>query len=325
MKHEFLIIADMHYSISGQMAEATWILKWFGGLFPKFARRCEQGAAIHIKETLREAAEHGPYAAGIDLGDRTHGSHKDTGLKTKHAADEARGALQILKDVFNGLEFFLVPGNHDKGWHLSSFTRWGNGYLQDSLTKYREIYGPLYGITSLTEEVNLIWLSSEPFFFDYKRSIRFGKGKREEKKSRERLQLLRSELAIQLDFVKNQLANVANHDRKFILAVHEPSTLLSPQLQSILDEHRDRLIVTLTGHVHARWLMNLLKLFRPALHRIFSRYKIQMIPSVWGIDLPVPGLAWGPGAGWAKLTIEDGRVMLYIFHTNKRRFRGIRL
>jgi len=89
------------------------------------------------------------------------------------------------------------------------------------------------------------------------------------------------------------------------------------------------MLVTLTGHVHARWLMNIINLARPKLHWIFKKYKIQMIPSVWGVDLPVPGLAWGPGAGWARLVIEENdeeeAATLYVYHTNRKKFRGIML
>gem|GEM_PF-2150047 len=325
---QYLITTDIHFSIDKIMGEAEWFLGWFGHYFPKFAKRCNQGAAFHIQETFLEASKHGPYCGLIELGDRTHGTEKDTGIDTPHAIKEANCALELLKNSFPEIPpqcLYLVPGNHDLGWALSSFTRWGNGYLQKSLAQYRQIYGPLFGANKIGDDTVLIRLTSEPFFYDYKDPKVFKNGDGP-LKAKQRVRLLRSELETQLAFLKSTLEAISANDQKFILAVHEPSALLSPKLRAALDPYRDRLLVTLTGHVHARWLMNSINLVRPKLNLVFAKYKIQMIPSVWGIDLPVPGLSWGPGAGWARLTFEGGgRKTLYLYHTNRQRFYGIRL
>lgn len=331
---QFLITTDIHFS-KEFMEEARWFLKWIGcWIPPAFTARYRFGPATHILRTLQEAIEYGPYQGIIDLGDRTHGSPKDRGLDSEHAIQEARDSLRLLLGAFPDVQsqnLHLVPGNHDLGWALSSFTRWGGGYQQTSIARYREVYGSLFGANQLSDNVVLVRIASEPFFFDYKRPDRFKKGERRERVKR-RLELLRNELAIQMSFLEETLEGIRQRGQKFILAAHEPSALLSPKLRELLDgpkesPHLDRLLVTLTGHVHARWLMNLINLVRPKLTWIFKRYKIQMIPSVWGVDLPVPGLAWGPGAGWARLTLEEegGHNTLYVHHTNWRRFRGIRL
>lgn len=99
--------------------------------------------------------------------------------------------------------------------------------------------------------------------------------------------------------------------------------MLSRRLRKILAPHRDRLLVTLSGHLHARWLASGINAFRPRLRKIFERYRIQMVPSIWGI--PVPGLG-NIGSGWAALEIkDDGSAKLLICHSRRKKFRAIPL
>lgn len=324
---QFLIIADMHFAIEKAKKDNRQILHKLGDMIPTLNQRRMSGASSHIQKTFREAANYGPYEAIIDLGDRTHGTPDNTGLICSHSVNEAFEAIKLRKESFPEIPDNLVcqiPGNHDLGWALSSFARKGDGYLKKSLASYRKIYGPLFWMKELTSEINVIGISSEPFLYDYNQPKKFKNGENE-KEIKTRILLLKNELALQLSFIKNSLQEIKQKNKKFILAVHEPFAMLSPKLQALIEPYKERHLVTLAGHVHARWLMNILNFTMPQNSLpIFKRYKIQMIPSVWGIM--IPSIPWGIGAGWARIVIEDdGHINLYIYRTNKKKFQGIRL
>ncbi len=300
MAKKFIITSDLHVSDCGIMP----------------------GGNKRVGDILRKASDHGPYDYLLDLGDRTHGHRRNSGLSTPEAVQEAEEALEMLRMTFPGLPLHLVAGNHDTGWSMSSFAKRGGGCLQNRLDQYRRIYGPLYSTDELGDGLALIRLWSEPFFYAHKTHGRF----RINRKSREEdrgAALLGDELEKQEKFLRQALEDIERHDKWFILAIHEPSAMLSKRLRNILAPHRDRLLVTLSGHLHARWLANGINAFRPRLREIFRRYRIQTVPSVWGV--PIPG-AGNLGSGWAALEAnDDGSAKLLIYRSRRKKFRAIPL
>lgn len=159
MAKKFIITSDLHVSDCG----------------------VTRGGNQRAEEILSEAKRSGGCDCIIDLGDRTHGHKRNSGLSTPGAVQEAEEALEMLRKIFPDLPLHLVAGNHDTGWSMSSFARRGRGCLQDRLDQYRRIYGSLYGADDLGNGLVLIRLWSEPFFYVHKTHGRF----RVNRKSRE--------------------------------------------------------------------------------------------------------------------------------------------
>ncbi len=269
----------------------------------------------YIYQAFLEIAKNGQYDETIVLGDQVNG-FQDQGMVTKLSQKAGLRIKRILEKKFG--QFISLSGGHETGWILATGA-WGKvGISKKSLEAYREIYGEMHGIKQIAPSLNLVWLSSEPFLVSQKWKKYF---------QSEQLDWLNRQKQAEILFLKKALQK--NND-KFILAIHDSSALLSSNLQQALKPYKDRLIVTLCGHFHARWLANIYyysRLLNRKFKAVAKAYKIQIVPSVWGIIIATPLGFWHPGAGWAELMINltSQKAYLHIHYLSKHRSKKIDL
>ncbi len=306
----YAIISDMHSSTGYIMEEAevlaTRFGKWLLGPFYRSMKE-EIKDHHHVRSTL-ERIKQGGYDGIIGLGD-----YSQTG-----EAEEAEEAMDLLNQYSKGAPLYLAPGNHDiKSW-VKFGDRWSEYLSEEQIDSYKKIFGPLYGAKELKGNVILIWLMSEPFMFQWHKHDHL---------SSRQYRLLNNILKAQLQFLQETLNCKQWVDKKIILSLHDPGALLSSHLKGALWQHRNRILLTLTGHIHAGWLMRIMCLVHPILWPKLlwqmRRYKAWLIPSVWGIALP--DTFWMAGAGWAELDISDSGNKLLFHFTNSKKIRGFRL
>jgi len=269
----------------------------------------------YIRQTFLQIAKSGPYNEVVVLGDQANG-HKDQGMVTDLSRQEGRTIKRIIRKFFGRL--IALSGGHETGWILASGA-WGQGGIsQQSLEAWQEIYGSMYGAKKIAPGLNLIWLSSEPFMIRKKWKHCFRP---------EQWDWLLTQRQTELAFLQDTLKRT-NKDR-FVLAIHDSSALLSPFLQQVLEPYRDQLLTTLCGHFHARWVANLYYYCHFANRRFKEaawKYKVQVIPSIWGIVVATPLGFWHPGAGWAELLIrKGGEISLLIHYLSRRKTKTIEL
>jgi hypothetical protein len=269
----------------------------------------------YIYKALYRIKLDGPYDEAVVLGDQING-YQDQGMVTPLAKKEGRVIRNIIKKLFGHM--IALSGGHDAGWILASGA-WGSiGITRESLDAYQQIYGEMHGARKLCFGLTLIWLSSEPFMVR-KRWNKYFRQKQ--------LDWLRQKRQIELAFLENALREL---DGKFILAVHDSGALLCPELQNIINRYQYRLLVTLCGHFHARWTANIYYWLNFA-NRKFRfaswRYRVQIVPSLWGIVISTPLGFWHPGAGWAELLINltSKKASLYIHYLSQRKTKKIDL
>ena len=255
----------------------------------------------HVKAILRRMAKSGPCDLVVGVGDYTQ-----TG-----EGKEAQEAMDLLDRTFGRTKKILIPGNHDTRSLLWLTDKWALNFSEARLRDYERIYKTsLFGATELENNVLLVWLLSEPFIFDWHRHNYL---------PAETVSLLMGLHQAQLDFLAETFRE--HPHRQILLAVHDPSVFLSTDLRKALEPIRSRLMLTITGHVHARWLMNLMcvrhPILWPQLLWHMYRFKAQLIPSIWGITLP--WTLWMAGAGWSDLHIDNnGQYELVPHYVNKK-------
>ncbi|MFA5047448.1 MAG: metallophosphoesterase [Patescibacteria group bacterium] len=287
------VFTDQHSSKGFIMEEAKlliewleyWLLHW---LIRKFKRKMRRAIKNHnhVRAVFEEMAGE-CCDVGIGVGD-----YSQTGSST-----EAREARALLKKTFGSTPLYLVLGNHDTGSLLWFTDKWAKNFSESRLLACERIYETKrFGAAEIGDNVLLVWLLSEPFIFDWHRHNYL---------PAKTISLLAGLRQAQLGFLAETFRKHPNH--RILLAVHDPSVLLSRDLRQALKPIRGRLMLTLTGHIHARWLMNLICLWHPILWPQLLwqmwRFKAKLIPSIWGITLP--GTLWMAGAGWSTLRIND--------------------
>lgn len=308
------IIADMHSSTGHIMEEGEylirlfghWIIKWILKSFKRTMRESIKDHK-HVEKTLKQMQDNGPYDAVIGLGD-----YSQTG--EYHESNEAIG---LLEKYFPNTPMYLIPGNHDTQSWIKFQDRWAENMDEDQLNQVRQLFGPLFEVNPLGEHVLLIQLMSEPFIFDWHRHKYLSENQKE---------LLTRLRRQQIKLLDETFSDPANAEKKIVIAVHDPGVLLSEHMQEVLRPHKSRILVILTGHIHARWLMNLMIVWHPILWPklllLMREFKARLIPSVWGIVLP--SFLHKAGAGWAELEIGD-EDKLIIRYSDSPKFNGEKL
>ena len=314
-----LMISDGHLSLKICPSEIEVIRRCLTGLLGKNSRA---GQAVdchydkhrdrHVRQTVDQTLLDRPYDGFISLGDNTMDWQYE-GLATAEDIEEARH-FRLLPEDQLGIDKsrqIWVQGNHDTGWGNSTWCTFRGHPDRSKFEIFEQVYGPSYGRQFLSDNFDFIWLST----VHVETLI-----SRPETTSDAKLDFLIDKQKEELEFLDRTLSETS---KKFFLGIHDPGSFLSPQLQEILNHHRDRLAASFTGHIHARWLMEFLKIFRPSFGPILDKYRVQIIPSIWGVVLP---FSFRPtGAGWAQLLFDDNRAQLEIHRIGRRRPWTIRL
>lgn len=331
-----LIFSDLHHSPS-HLDEVKWLLirvkrlqrmfkffgleKWLAKTISDYWREKRDN---YVHQALAEIAENGPFDLVISLGDQTHDSGS-RGLVSERTKDAARQIKKIIKKLLGkkgepptvpakeleNERLVEVPGNHDTGWsdatNLAFITGdWvAGGPSLESLKTFEEIHGPLCGFKKIHGYL-FIWLNSECFLI-----------KPSSRVTSEQRTLLEEQKKIQLEFLNKTLAK---NDEPVFLLLHDSGALLCSELRAALKVSREskRLVATLCGHIHARWLYRLYLLFANwQLWWWARKHRVQIIPSIWGV--------WWLGAGWANLSLDIKPLTLEMYSINRRRFKDIKL
>ncbi|MFA6255460.1 MAG: metallophosphoesterase [Patescibacteria group bacterium] len=289
----------------GQCARYFWFKT---RLAEKLKEAWYQVNRTYIQRALSQIAEEGPYDETVLLGDQVHG-YQDQGMVTPLTRKAGRRIKKLILKLFGRM--IALAGGHETGYILASGA-WGKvGISQKSLEAHQTIYGEMHGVKEVAPGLNLIWLSSEPFMVHRQWQHHF---------QPEQLDWLNQQRQTELDFLQKTLEETRG---KFILAVHDSGALLSSDLQEVLKPYQERLLVTLCGHFHARWVANLYYYWH-FLNRQFKevswQYHVQIVPSVWGIIIATPLGFWHPGAGWAEVLVNltSHKVSLLIHYFSKR-------
>jgi len=300
----YLLLADGHFSRELCPSEIEAILRLALRLLGKNSALARRVAgyyggkrSAHLAKAFGQASAGGPFDGFISLGDNFY-DWDNLGLDSEEKAAEARELKHLLLDRFDlhGKKNIWVPGNHELGYLNSSLAPIGPSLPPAAnFSCYREVYGPAYGIRRLSESFSVVWISTAHI-----ETLAAGPQAGGEDENMAFLIRQREE---ELDFLSWTLEHL---EGRFFFGVHDPGSLFSPRLSSILDRYLPKLAGSFTGHVHAEWLLKLAKLYRPGFRSAFKRYKVQFIPSIWGIVLPF--FFWPVGAGWAELSIDGDRA-----------------
>jgi len=279
-----LLIADGHFSLKLCPTEVEAIRRIAVGLIgkekplaKKIVQHYEHQRLSHMWAALRQAEIAGPYQGLVSLGDNLH-DWDNLGLDCEIKVQEAMLFKQRLLEIFclHGQKQVWVPGNHDLGYLNCSWSMLGPTLPPpDNFANFQNIFGPVYGQENLSDYFTMIWLSTvhAEVLIAKPGSL-----------SDEQLDSLVKRQQEELAFLETTLEKL---DGKFLLGIHDPGSFLSPQLTAILNRHLDKLAGSFTGHLHAEWLLKLAKLYRPSFRAAFNRYKVQFIPSIWGVVLPL--------------------------------------
>ncbi|MFA6410558.1 MAG: hypothetical protein WCW26_03220 [Candidatus Buchananbacteria bacterium] len=307
-------IDDVRWFLAGVKWLADWCRYfWFNtDIAERWTTYWDQKKRTYVHQALGQIAKlnETEFDEVVLLGDDVNG-HQDQGLVTKTNAKEGRKILQILVRFFQRRPI-KVPGGHEPGYILASGALGQIGISQESLKTYHQIFGQLFGARTLAPGLTLVWLYYEPFMVRKRWHHLFKKTQ---------LVWHQKEQKKELAFLAKTLKST---NGKFILAVHDCGALMSPKLQKVLEPYRDRILVTLCGHFHGRWLANLIYYFiNRGLKRVTGRYRVQIVPSIWGV---VFGF-WHLGAGCIEMEIDSttGHVRLFVHYLSKRKPRSVEL
>ncbi|MFA6526590.1 MAG: metallophosphoesterase [Candidatus Buchananbacteria bacterium] len=307
---KYLLLADGHFSntlcpqeIEAIVRTASRLLGKGSSGAKKIARYYDDKRLTHMAGTFKQAGSCGPFDGLISLGDNFY-DWENFGLGSAGTAEEARELKHRLLDYLSlhGKQHIWVPGNHELGYLNSSLSPRGPSLpAADNYYHYRDVYGPTCGIKRLNDCYSMIWISTANIenLFAYPDTI-----------NDEKNIFLAAQEDEELEFLSWTLDHLKG---KFFLAVHDPGSFLSPKLAMILDNHIGKLAGSFCGHFHADWLLKLAKIYRQDFRNAFQLYKIQFIPSIWGVVLPF--LFKTSGAGWARLDIDDKRAELWQYRS----------
>jgi len=301
---KILMIADGHLSLKINPDEIEVILRTVTNTLGEkniFSRllhdHYDRQRESHLKKALSQAVKKDDCEMIISLGDLTPGRNYG-GIIDPEAYDEAIHFLSLLAEIsgVSPSDIIKVPGNHDLGYHYSTWA-WGSTWPDSTnFEAYKKAYGSLYGYRLLTPEFMFIYLS--PVHVE---TLAYRPGKI----SDEKLDFLITKQTEELEFLEQTLAQ---NGQLFFLGIHDPGTFISPQLEAVINPHRERLVASFTGHVHAQWVLDFIKMFRPSFRPAFKKYRLQFVPSIWGAVLPF--LFWPTGAGWGRLILDGGKADL---------------
>jgi len=302
---KYLMLSDGHFSFKLCPAEIEAILRSTVNLLgedswlaSRIIEHYDKQRLEHMWSAFTKAETFGPFDGLISLGDNFY-DWDNLGLDSIAKLDEAKELKHRLLDHFSlhDKRHVWVPGNHDLGYLNCTFASCGPSYPPEkNFSCYRDIYGPTYGVKQLNDYYSAVWLSTV--------HIETLTAK-PDKTDDEKLEFLVAQQHEELEFLDETLENI---EGRFFFGIHDPGSFLSPQLSAILNRHLDKLAGSFTGHLHAEWLLKLAKIYRPSFRPAFHRYKVQFIPSIWGIVLPF--FFWSTGAGWAELNLNGERAEL---------------
>ena len=314
-----LMISDGHLSLKLCPSEIEVIRRYLIRLLGENSRagqaidwHYDQQRERHMRQTVSKALLDRPYDGFVSLGDNTMDWQYE-GLATAGEIEEAL-RFRLLPEDQLGIgkdQQIWVQGNHDTGWGHSTWCNFRDHPDRHKFEIFEQVYGPSYGLRPLSGVFDFIWLSTV-----HVETLVSRAGITSDVK----LDFLVAKQKEELEFLERTLSQTS---KKFFLGIHDPGSFFSPQLQEILNHHRDRRVASFTGHIHAWWLMEFLKLCRPSFRPVFRKYRVQFIPSIWGVVLPFP--FWPTGAGWAQLLFADNRAQLEIHRIGRRRPWTIRL
>ncbi len=316
------IISDMHSSTGHLMEEAKLLIEWceyyfLHWLVRKFEKDMKEANKNnkHVRETLAKMRGDIKNPTRYDL-IICNGDVSQTGDE-----DELRGAYRLIREYFPDTPIVFVLGNHDTKSCIWITDQWFENFSQEQLDLFRLIFEGQepYGLRPLTSEIDLIWLMSDPFIFDWHTHQR--------DLSVKTCNLLHDLQEEQLVFLVNALQQAKAETKKIVLAIHDPAILLSKDLRNALRDYQGQILVTLTGHIHARWLMRLIcvrhPILWPQLLWHMRTYKARLISSVWGITLP--HFLWMAGGGWSVLELDEREKRLISYYVNSDSLAGERL
>ena len=315
----YLMISDGHLSLKICPSEIEVIRRCLTRLLGK---NSQAGKAIdshydkhrdrHVRQTIDQTLLDRPYDGFISLGDNTMDWQYE-GLATAEDIEEARH-FRLLPENQLGIgrnRQIWVQGNHDTGWGNSTWCIFRDHPDRSKFEIFEQVYGPSYGWRPLSDNFDFIWLSTV-----HVETLVARPGITSDAK----LDFLIDKQKEELQFLEKTLSETG---KKFFLGIHDPGSFFSPQLQECLNHYRSRLVASFTGHIHAWWLMEFLKLFRPSFRPVLRKYRVQIIPSIWGVVLP---FSFRPtGAGWAQLLLDDHHALLEIHSIGRRRPSTIKL
>ena len=314
-----ILTSDGHFSPRICPAEAECFRRWLIGMSDVFLGRVnvaslsvdmfyESQRQRHtdlVVDEIKKEKRKKPFDFLIDLGDLGSGVGSTAiSEKDENETSNTKNGLLKIAGVPEDHAIF-VTGNHDTG----TTHTWGTDSTppnEDQFSRVRRVVGPTHGCMQLSDEFHFVWLSTIHAEWLFAQSMQL---------SLSQLDFVDGKSREELDFLEETLAHI---EGKFFLGIHDPSSFLLPRLQRILGHNRQKLAASFTGHIHAEWLMELLKLMRPAIGRATKEFNIQFLPSVWGAILPVPFLIVPTGAGFAELLLE-GQTATLIPHIVRRR------
>lgn len=308
-----LMISDGHLSLKLCPSEIEFIRRYLTWLFGENSRagqiidrHYDRQREKHMRQTVDKALLDRPYDGFISLGDNTM-DWEYAGLVTAQDIKEAK-RFRLLPENPLGIgreQQIWVQGNHDTGWGNSTWCVFRDHPDRRRFETFEKIYGPSYGLRPLSGVFDFIWLSTVHI-----ETLVSRVGVTSDNK----LDFLIAKQKEELRFLEETLSATS---KKFFLGIHDPGSFFSPQLQEILNHHRDRLVASFTGHIHAWWLMELIKVCRPSFRPVFRKYRVKFIPSIWGVVLPFP--FWPTGAGWAQLLLDDHEAVLDLHQIRRHR------
>lgn len=313
---KYLILADGHFSHTLRPAEieslqrlAQGILGKDSRLAKKLSRHYGKHQLDHLDRAFNQMGNSGPFDGLISLGDHYY-DWDSVGINSNDKIDEAQQFKNQLLNKFelDGKHHIWIPGNHDLGFLNSSFCVGPTLPSIENFSSYQNIYGPASGLNQISDHFWIAWISTahiEAFWI---------KSKQQTDKNYAWLINRQKE---ELEFLDERLEKI---NGQFFFGAHDPASFLSPPVRKVLDRHMDKLAGSFTGHLHADWLMKLNKLYRPKLYSAFNRYKVNFIPSIWGIVMPINFRT--TGAGWAGLEISGHDARITRCHIEKNNYKS---
>lgn len=309
---KYLILADGHFSFTLRPAEIESLQRLAHGILGKnslLARKLEghfgKRQTNHLDCAFSQIDKYGPFDGLISLGDHYY-DWESVGINSENKKIEAQELKKRLIDKFSlqDKHHIWVPGNHDLGFLNSSLCEGPALPPAENFSCYQNIYGPASGLNQISDHFWTAWVSTahiETFWTEPKLQ------------NDNAFAWLINRQNDELEFINEELEKI---NGQFFFCAHDPGSFLSPQVRKILDRWRDKLAGSFTGHLHADWLMKLNKLYRPKLYNAFNLYKVNFIPSIWGIILPISFRS--TGAGWAELEISGRNSKITRHHIDKK-------
>lgn len=258
------LFSDLHYSVDSRPEEHKWFptiynllakfsQKWADGFLRFWDRLTQYWANAVLQKLSREQVDF-----FVSLGDVTPGINEE-GMKEEKAVDQARQARGLITWCLGqNKPIYFIPGGHDIGY----FCKLPGGqekFPSDiSCKNYESIFGATWQI-GIVKDIRLIFLysyllcrpasdfSAHPYLAQLK--------------------------ARQERWLKHKLGEAGE---PIILFLHDPWTLL--RIYPLLEPHRHKIICTVVGHIHSRFIFRLLKLY----HSEWRELKVQMVPAPWG-------------------------------------------